>query len=192
MTSLRIHTARLLGPLSLLLSAGSAGLAQEGETCGWAIDPAGHSEYTLDTRLFHDDLNPGPLWAGSEANGPDAVFWFSGNPDGVVRWEADFDAVIYVLAGECGTDCKEAQAGRSGTLHFFGGYPPGDVTYFSPYVIVDGLNGDAGLITLWFEVRWHDPSAEETWGQIKRLFREVFREPAPRAPRLISSRESDP
>lgn len=167
--------------LPLLFVVQSSADAQVEGTCASPMHvdfDGGVGEIHLDTRNFTNLENTAEC-GDTLATGPDVVLDFRGGfVAGVVTWEADFPAVLYLRSPRsptCDAPCVEVSTG--GSLKFNSGYwweglPPDDHPVGNyVYLIVDGLNGAAGLITLHFDYTYHTPTHVNSWGRIKSNYR---------------------
>lgn len=136
--------------VAALLLAPTAVFGQNAGTCADPVDLSGLDEsrthiLTLDTTDRSD--NQQSECSGDElASGPDIVLDFRGLPaDGLIQWEADFEAIVYYREGRCDVPC--AAASTSGSLAFDSNYrfkwDDGSyhVAWETPIIIVDGVNG---------------------------------------------------
>jgi hypothetical protein len=133
------------------------------------VGDEGYHEITLDTRLGSNNENNDCV--DSLATGPDIVLDFEGMPaGGTVTWTADFDAVVYYRRGTCDSRCRSSS--RTGQLGFDANWRwEGDhATWDPPYIIVDGVNGAAGSITLIFDFTTANPTTSQSWGRIKNRY----------------------
>jgi hypothetical protein len=127
---------------------------------------------TIDTRLGTNLENNACV--DSLATGPEVVFMMAGPADGQVTWKADFDAVVYFrrnVDDECDSPCRGSST--TGTLEFDSGYhwEGEEIVWGLPFIIVDGLNGASGTISLVFDYGWNVPVNETSWGAIKSNYR---------------------
>ena len=132
----------------------------------------GEFDITLDTRTASNNLND--ACADSLATGPEIIIDFGGGAyGGTVTWVADFDAVVYHRRDRCDGPC--AASSTSGRLEFSSGwhwdYSQDQAVWSPPYLVVDGIDGAAGTITLSFFVTTANPTNEASWGQVKSLYR---------------------
>jgi len=172
---MRMQTALIVG---ILLGAcwTIQAAAQEEGTCEHPLSFLQPTTVTLDTRLYTDLQHPAGGCAGHQATGPDVVIDFENLPaDGTVTWEADFPAILYVDWDTCDfSSCWFSSTG--GTLDFWCGYEPvspynASASWHHVYIVVDGIDGAAGLITLHLEFSLNVPASSDTWGRVKNIYR---------------------
>jgi hypothetical protein len=167
--------------ISLILGLAAGAGAQGDGTCEHPlqIEPRQITldtrHITLDTRLYANHQDPDSGCAGVSATGPDVVLAFAGAPAaGTVTWTADFPAILYYQMGECDfSTC--AGASTSGSLDFDCDYEHADqygpARWKTPYIVVDGIDGGAGVIQLDVDYGIAIPTLQQDWGLIKRMYR---------------------
>jgi hypothetical protein len=157
----------------------TATLAQNQGTCSDPIDASAFGDatplvLTLDTRIMENEQES-QCADTPPTTGPDIVLDFRGGPaGGTITWEADFDAIVYYRRGTCDSPC--AGSSTSGTLDFDCDYGLRfDGTWFigwdPPFLIVDGLNGASGTITVTITGSLATPTLQMSWGSVKDGFR---------------------
>lgn len=175
-----ITAARVLLVANLLSAAATDPACAQGEgTCDnpIIISYEGNDDpitIQLDTRSSSNNENDACV--DSLATGPDLVLSTCGDCiHGLVTWTADFDAVVYYRADEtqkCDARCLDHST--TGSLEFTAPWiwVNNNGIFGRPYIIVDGLNGAAGSITLTVTDLWVvDPVYERSWGYIKGRYR---------------------
>jgi hypothetical protein len=154
----------------LAIPASRTVFAQGQGTCSspYEFGGTGHDEFTFDTQKLSNNENNACV--DSLATGPDVVILSRGCVKGDLSWRADFDAVVYLRRFTCEDRCEDWST--DGTIFIDGNWrwvwtPHPHVVCDDVYIIVDGLNGSAGTITLNFDYDYDTPVFTETWGQLK-------------------------
>lgn len=163
------HLRSLLAVVMLSPTLVAQAAAQRVGTCESPMDaPEPGIALTLDTRSFQNNETGGAC-TDSLATGPEAVLSFSGTPAvGGVTWSADFDAVVYYRKGGC--DFAEC-SGASSDGYLAYDSDPHWRDWDTPYIVVDGLNGSSGTITLTFDYGAAMPTIGRSWGRVKSTYR---------------------
>lgn len=178
---MRVVTIVLTSLVLMLSSIALSAAAQQDGTCEHPMlvpEPPREGDpmsVTFDTRLFTNHEEAGSGCDSLVLTGPEIFLAFGACAAGTVSWTADFDAVVYTLKSECGTPgC--ADVSTDGQLGFDAGYvAPDDFGHGAScgtlFVVVDGINGAAGLITLTFEYGYGVPTLSWSWGRLKGQYR---------------------
>jgi hypothetical protein len=167
----------LLATVSLPVCAIPSAAQLADGTCDSPIDLSDSTdvaEFTFDTTTrSNNELG----CEDAPATGPDVVLWFNGLPvQGFVTWTADFDAVVYYRRENCESMCVSSS--RNGTLEFSSNYRweshDGDleVMWESPFIIVDGVAGAAGVISVTINYGVDSPTLKRSWGNVKNSYRQ--------------------
>lgn len=174
-----ITASRTLLAACLLSIAGAVPASAQGDgTCANPMiipfTEGGTSQFQIDTSLSSNNENNACV--DSLATGPDIVLSHAVScVYGVITWSADFDAVVYYRRNDddsCHAPCFAAST--TGHLEFDSNWrmEHDGVECERPFIVVDGLNGAAGTITVTFsEQGTETPVLDWSWGEVKSRYR---------------------
>jgi hypothetical protein len=162
-----------------LLPAVTSRAQQQGEDCDYPRDLrvlVNHEELShveLDTAGYRNDIDGYGSGDGEVvASGPDLVLSFDGLVMGTylsVNWTADYDAVVTFSLDDCDSSYVYQGVGTEGSLLYETPYhyPPDQFGWRDHYLMIDGLDGASGRVSMEILFQQGDPVERNSWGRIK-------------------------